>query len=106
MRRRRFEHQHSPGVSADAGALDTLFWNDPLTIRYGADEILHGHGEIAAFNARRRPLSPDRALADTVGTTYGETAETVSTLSRHAARASARFHPRRLPVRGAQEYLK
>jgi hypothetical protein len=80
MRRRRFEHQHSPGVSADAGALDTLFWNDPLTVRYGADEILHGHGEIAAFNARRRPLGPDRALADTVGTTYGETAATVSTL--------------------------
>jgi hypothetical protein len=67
-------------VSADAPALDGLFWNSPHTVRYGADEILHGHDEIRLFNARRRPLGPDRTLADTVITTYGHDAATVSTL--------------------------
>lgn len=66
-------------VDADAGALDELFWNDPRTIRYGVDEMLHGHGEIAAFNARRR-LNPERALARTVVTTYGSDFATASTL--------------------------
>ena len=75
-----FERYEAGLVTADAAALDDLFWNNPLTIRYGADEILHGHAEIAAFNARRRPLGPDRALADTIITTFGETAATVSTL--------------------------
>jgi hypothetical protein len=75
-----FERYEAGLVTADAAVLDTLFWNNPLTIRYGADEILHGHAEIAAFNARRRPLGADRALADTIITTYGEAAATVSTL--------------------------
>ena len=75
-----FERYEAGLVTADAAALDDLFWNNPLTIRYGADEILHGHAEIAAFNARRRPLGPDRALADTIITTFGEGFATVSTL--------------------------
>ena len=75
-----FERYEAGLVTADAAALDTLFWNSPLTIRYGADEILHGHAEIAAFNARRRPLGSERALADTIITTYGEASATVSTL--------------------------
>jgi Protein of unknown function (DUF3225) len=75
-----FERYEAGLVTADAAALDTLFWNDPRTIRYGADEICRGHDEIAAFNARRRPLGPDRALADTVITTFGENFATVSTL--------------------------
>ena len=78
--RAAFERYEAGLVTADAAALDDLFWNNPLTIRYGADEILHGHAEIAAFNARRRPLGPDRALADTIITTFGEATATVSTL--------------------------
>jgi hypothetical protein len=66
--------------TADAALLDTLFWNSPRTIRYGADEILTGHGEIATFNAQRRPLGDSRKLDDTVVTTYGTDAATVSTL--------------------------
>ena len=68
--------------TADAAVLDTLFWADPATIRYGADEILHGHDAIAAFNARRRPLGDTRRLDRTVITTYGTDAATVSTLFR------------------------
>jgi hypothetical protein len=66
-------------LTADARTLDELFWDDRLTIRYGADEILYGHAAIAAFNARRR-LNPERALADTVVTTYGGDFATASTL--------------------------
>lgn len=58
-----FDSYEAGLVTADVQALDTLFWNSPLTIRYGADETLQGHAEIAAFNARRRPLGSDRALA-------------------------------------------
>ena len=66
-------------LSADAVTLDELFWADGRTIRYGADEILHGHDAIAAFNRRRR-LNPERRLAGTVVTTYGGDFATVSTL--------------------------
>jgi hypothetical protein len=66
-------------LEADAATLDTLFWNDPRTVRYGVNENLSGHAAIAAFNARRR-LNPERALADTVVTTFGADFATVSTL--------------------------
>ncbi len=66
-------------ISADAATLDELFWNSEHTLRYGPAEMLHGHPAIAAFNARRRP-NTDRALADTVVTTYGEDFATASTL--------------------------
>ena len=48
---------------ADAATLDALFWKDEAVTRFGADEELRGHREIAAFNAARTPL-PDRALAE------------------------------------------
>jgi hypothetical protein len=66
--------------TADAALLDTLFWDSAHTIRYGADENLSGHAEIAAFNARRRPLGNSRRLGRTVITTFGTDAATVSTL--------------------------
>lgn len=66
-------------LSADAAALDELFWDDARVIRYGVDEILYGHTAIAAFNARRR-LNPERVLAETVVTSFGEDFATASTL--------------------------
>ena len=66
-------------LEADAATLDTLFWNDPLTVRYGVGENLNGHAAIADFNAHRR-LNPERALADTIVTTFGADFATVSTL--------------------------
>ena len=66
-------------LTADAAALDELFWRDPRVIRYGVDEILYGHAAIAAFNAQRR-LNAERALADTVVTSFGEDFATASTL--------------------------
>ncbi len=49
-------------------------------IGYGDGQIQHGHAPIKAFNARRRKLGPDRALTETVVTTFGHDFATVSTL--------------------------
>ncbi len=75
-----FQRYEQGLIDADAAALDDLFWNSPLTIRYGDGQIQHGHAPIKAFNARRRKLGPDRALAETVVTTFGHDFATVSTL--------------------------
>lgn len=75
-----FQRYEQGLIDADAAALDELFWDSPLTIRYGDGQIQHGHAPIKAFNARRRKLGPDRALAETVVTTFGHDFATVSTL--------------------------
>jgi len=49
-------------VSNDVATLDRLFWNSPLTIRYGATENLYGCEEILAFRRSRSPEGLDRAL--------------------------------------------
>ena len=76
---RNYRRYEAALLSADARTLDELFWGGALTIRFGVDEILYGHPAIAEFNARRR-LNPDRVLAETVVTTYGEDFATASTL--------------------------
>ncbi len=67
-------------IDADAAALDALFWNSPHTVRYGDGQIQHGHAPIKAFNARRRKTGPDRALTETIITTFGRDFATISTL--------------------------
>ncbi len=67
-------------IDADAVALDALFWDSPHTVRYGDGQIQHGHAPIKAFNARRRKTGPDRALTETIITTFGRDFATVSTL--------------------------
>lgn len=58
-------------VSNDVAALDALFWDNPLTLRYGATENLYGYAEIQAFRAGRSPQGLARVLSRTVITTYG-----------------------------------
>jgi hypothetical protein len=58
----------------DVSVLDDSFWNDPLTLRYGVNENLYGHGAIAAFRAGRKPAElaqRARRLENTVITTFG-----------------------------------
>jgi hypothetical protein len=64
----------------DVAVLDELFWNSPLTIRYGAAENLYGYGEIAAFRSGRSPVGLDRTISRTVITTYGRDMATANTL--------------------------
>jgi Protein of unknown function (DUF3225) len=58
-------------VTNDIAELDTLFWNSPHTLRYGATENLYGYDAIAAFRAGRSPANLARDLVKTVITTYG-----------------------------------
>jgi len=67
-------------MSNDVAALGRLFWEDPLTIRYGIGENLYGADEIAAFRAARSPAGLARQLSRTVVTTYGGDFATASTL--------------------------
>ncbi|HUZ31274.1 MAG TPA: oxalurate catabolism protein HpxZ [Xanthobacteraceae bacterium] len=65
----------------DVATLDTIFRNDPRTIRYGTGENLYGHAEIAAFRGARTPPGT-RTLAKTVISTYGRDHAVASTLYR------------------------
>jgi len=58
-------------VSNDVQVLDTLFWNSPHTLRYGAGENLYGYDEIRAFRAQRSPQGLAREVLRTAITTYG-----------------------------------
>jgi hypothetical protein len=58
-------------TSNDVAVLDELFWNSPLTLRYGATENLYGYDEIQAFRAGRPAQGLARAVLKTVVTTYG-----------------------------------
>jgi hypothetical protein len=58
-------------VNNDVAVLDELFWNNPLTLRYGATENLYGYDAIAAFRAGRPAQGLKRAVLANVITTYG-----------------------------------
>ena len=58
-------------VSNDVAVLDSLFWQSPHTVRYGAGEVLYGHDEIAQFRAARSPAGLARTVSREVITTYG-----------------------------------
>lgn len=59
-------------VSNDVDVLDTLFWDSPHTLRYGASENLYGYDEIRAFRAQRSPQGLARQVLRTAITTYGQ----------------------------------
>ncbi|HEY1930968.1 MAG TPA: oxalurate catabolism protein HpxZ [Acetobacteraceae bacterium] len=72
-------------MANDAAALQALFWQSPLTIRYGIAENLHGWEEIGAFRSARSPVGLERTLSRTVITTYGRDFATASTLFHRAS---------------------
>ena len=74
-----FERYEQALVTNDVQVLDELFWNNPLTIRYGATENLYGYEEIQAFRAGRSAQGLARTLARTVITTYGQDMATANT---------------------------
>ena len=64
----RYEHAL---VHNDVAVLDELFWDSPLTLRYGVTENLYGYAAIRDFRAGRSPQGLARVLLRTVITTYG-----------------------------------
>lgn len=75
----QFERYEQALVTNDVAVLDEIFWDSPLTLRYGATEILHGYAEIQAFRAGRSPQGLARRLGRTVITTYGTDFATANT---------------------------
>jgi hypothetical protein len=75
-----FQRYETALVGNDVETLQTLFWNSPLTIRYGINEVLHGWEEIGAFRSARSPVGLARRIFRTVITTYGRDCATASTL--------------------------
>ena len=67
-------------VANDVATLDTLFWADGRTIRFGAAENLYGFAAIAAFRSARPAQGLARRLSHTVITTFGRDVATCSTL--------------------------
>jgi hypothetical protein len=66
-------------VSNDIEGLNALFWDNELTLRYGAGEILYTHTEIAEFRRRRGPVDQRRTLHNTRITTFGRDFATANT---------------------------
>ncbi len=65
-------------VTNDVAVLDELFWDSPLTLRYGVTENLYGYDAIRAFRAARPAQGLARAVLNTVITTYGRDFATVN----------------------------
>jgi hypothetical protein len=78
--RAAFDRYERALVTNDVTVLDDTFRVDPRTIRYGTQEILYGHAEIAAFRAARAPVGLMRTLSKTVITSYGRDFAVASTL--------------------------
>ena len=66
-------------INNKINVLDELFWNSPLTLRYGISENLQGFEAIQAFRASRPTQGLHRTLMNTVITTYGEDFATANT---------------------------
>ena len=75
-----FERYEKALVSNDVATLDSLFWNDASTVRYGVGENLYGYDAIKAFRSARSPLNLARKLEKTKITTYGSDFATANTL--------------------------
>jgi hypothetical protein len=66
-----FMHYERALGSNDLDTIDTLFWNSPLTLRYGPNGTLLGHEKISAFRRARNIDGIKRTLRNTVITTFG-----------------------------------
>lgn len=74
-----FHRYETALINNDVAILDELFWDSPLTIRYGATENLYGYEAIAQFRKGRSPADLNRVLMNTVITTYGHDFATANT---------------------------
>ena len=73
-----FERYEQAVIHNDVAVLDELFWNNPLTLRYGIAENLYGFDSIQSFRASRSK-AVERTLNNTVITTYGDDFATANT---------------------------
>ena len=77
--KRVFARYEDALVNNRVDVLDELFWDSPLTVRYGTDENLVGMGAIRAFRVARPAAGLARRLEKTVITTFGSGLATAMT---------------------------
>ena len=82
-----FERYEIALMENNVTVLDSSFWNNPRTIRYGGGENLYGYAEIQKFRAARNSGRMTRTIDRLVITTYGN----------DFATASLHHHPRNAP---------
>lgn len=75
-----YERYEAALAANDVAVLNEIFWENPLTIRYGPNENLYGHDEIAAYRQARTPTDAAKKRSRTVVTTYGTDMGTVNTM--------------------------
>ena len=63
----------------DVAVLNSVFHDDPRTVRYGATENLYGYAEIESFRVARLPPGA-RKISKTIISTYGRDFGVASTL--------------------------
>jgi len=86
-----FHRYETALVSNDVGTLNELFWQSPLTLRFGLFENLYGYDEIAGFRQGRPTVDLSRTLKNTIITTYGRDYATANTeFVRHGSGRSGR----------------
>jgi hypothetical protein len=73
-----FDRYERALVTNDVAVLDELFWDSPLTLRYGAGESLYGYDAIAAFRAARAATGLARRIVYRVITSYGSSMATAN----------------------------
>jgi hypothetical protein len=68
-----FEGYERALVDNDIAGLNALFWDSPLTLRYGTrvSEIQRGHTEITTFRISRGAVDQRRLLKNRRITTFG-----------------------------------
>ena len=69
--RAAFEAYERALQANDLEGLNLLFWDSPLTLRYGVKELLYSHADIARFRRERGPVDQRRSLRNTRITTFG-----------------------------------
>ena len=102
-----FERYEQALIVNDIAVLGELFWNSPLTLRYGMAENLYGYEAIQGFRSARSAVGLARTRKNVIVTTYGRdfaTANTefyrASTAQVGAAKPELGAHGRRLAHRG------
>ena len=77
--RSAFEAYERALIGNDIEGLNTLFWDDGRTLRYGPRELLYSHAAIAEFRRARGPLDQRRCLANSRITAFGNDVATAHT---------------------------
>ncbi len=80
--------RYEAAISAnDLDTLDQLFWDDPLTQRFGPNGVLLGHGAISAFRRARAITKQERTHKSIRTHTFGRDFGVVNIETRPAGRA-------------------